>query len=100
MFVLGNTGAAGDVVVVALIAGPITAAVGALLQRRSTGKQVGELHDKIGEPNGHGSLVGMVQEVLTGQARQDERLARLEDRLGTVEGRVSALEQHRADRVA
>lgn len=58
-----------------------------------------DIKEKIGEPNGHGSLVSMVQSVLDGQRDQDDRLARLDIRVATVEQRLGVVD-HRLDELA
>lgn len=39
----------------------------------------------IGDPNGHGNVVEMMERLLSGQTGQDARLASLESRVGSVE---------------
>lgn len=67
----------------------------ALVQRRSNRG----IAERIGEPAEADapSLVAMVQSVLAGQADQDARLGRLEDRQGRTEVRLSRLEGRVAD---
>ena len=80
-------------VLVAIIVAVVGPTVLLIVQRRSNGR----LADKIGEPNGHGSLVAMVQSVLSGQADQDGRLAAIEHRQTVTESHVQSLAGRMAD---
>jgi hypothetical protein len=70
----------------------ITGVVGPLLLAWFTRRQ---LSKRVGTPNGSGTLTEMAEQLLAGQATQDERLARLEARQAGVEARLSDLERGR-----
>lgn len=89
-------------VYVALIGAIVSPFVTGALQRRGTKR---ELEQRVGTPNGHGNLVEMSERMLDGQARQDDRIARLERhdlRRQRVdldhEGRIAALEAKTQER--
>lgn len=78
---------------VATIAVAAIAMAGTWLSNRRT-------RDRIGDPNGHGSVVAMLVEVLSRQDRQDDEIAKLKDgqteqasRQANLEGRVSVIEK-------
>lgn len=62
----------------------VIAAVTTVLSNRGT-------RNRIGDPNGHGSVVAMLTDVLAGQAGQDKRIARLEEGHNTISHDVSQL---------
>jgi hypothetical protein len=77
----------------AVVLTAVIAALGTVLSARRT-------RERIGDPNGHGSIVGMLTEVLNGQAGQDRRIAHLEadsfamrQELAQVVGRVDVIEK-------
>lgn len=77
----------------------LAASVPAYLAVRA-GQRTRQIGERIGDPNGHGSVVKMLTEVLAGQAGQDKRIAKLEagqHDLSTsqarLEGRVEVLEK-------
>lgn len=49
------------------------------LQVRRHQRQTAELSDRIGQPNGNGNLVTMVESILRGQGRIEARLDSLEE---------------------
>lgn len=61
----------------------------ALIQARKTDR-IGE---KIGTPNGQGNLVQMAEQLLAGQADQDQRLAAIEARLGRGDTRLIEIDR-------
>lgn len=67
----------------AVIVAAITAS-GAVMAARAARHDVAR---RVGEPNGHGNLIEMVEELLNGQARHDTRFARLEERTARMEDR-------------
>lgn len=83
-----------EAIIVALIAAVIGPTVVALVQQR---RSHDDLSRRLGEPNGHGSLVAMVQSVIAGQADQDGRIAHLEDRVGRTEARIGSLHERVVD---
>lgn len=81
---------------VALIAGVIGPTVVALIG-------LVELRRRVGTPNGQGNLVEMMERLLVGQARQDERLADLErqqNRTASHVGRIDRQLRERAPVIA
>lgn len=96
-----------DAVLVAIIVSVVGPSILVVLNARSNGS----LAKKVGDPNGHGSLVEMVNEalgngrravqlseqVLTGQAEQDARLASIEARAGVTERHVDSLDRRLSD---
>lgn len=73
------------------------AAIGALGE--AIRRQARATREAVGNPNGDGTVVQMLERVLAGQAGQDNRLAKLERgqhdhtvELGRLEGRLSAVE--------
>lgn len=71
----------------------------ALINQRKVG-------DRIGIPNGKGNVVQMLEALLRGQTEQDQRMARIEERLAAgdthlrrIDGRLDDLEAHTADRL-
>jgi len=83
---------AASAVALSIVTGVLT-----LLNKRSASR----VEDKIGDPNGQGNVVQMLERILSGQTGQDHRLAELEgghnmmrrdvDRLA---GKVDVLERH------
>lgn len=68
---------------VALV-GTISKASNAAARAASTAEDTaGDMADRIGTPNGHRDVVQMLETILAGQAGQDRRLARLEERANT-----------------
>lgn len=64
------------------------AAIPGVLAKRSSAR----LEDKLGEPNGKGNVVQMLERLLSGQTGQDNRLARIESRQHDHETRLSVVE--------
>ena len=86
-------------VYVALIGAIVTPIVTGALARRGTKR---ELENRVGTPNGHGNVVEMLERLVTGQAGQDNRLARLErgqleheSRIRSIEARHETLDKTR-----
>lgn len=66
----------------------------------ATRSQVEQAAQAIGEPNGSGNVVQMLESILAGQAGQDNRIARLEGgqheirtHVARLEGRVDVIER-------
>ncbi len=56
-------------------------------------KRAGEkAAEAIGTPNGQGNVVQMLERILSGQAGQDRRIARLEERQHNHEVRIATVE--------
>ena len=86
-------------VYVALIGAIVTPIVTGALARRGTKR---ELEHRVGTPNGHGNVVEMLTSLLTGQADQDNRIAKLErghldheSRIRSIEARHEILDKTR-----
>lgn len=54
---------------------------------------VRDLRSAVGTPNGHGDLVQMAEALLSGQAGQDRRLAKLETGQAEHAARIDQVEQ-------
>ena len=79
-------GAIGIVIVGFLAAvGSVTSALIGLAAKKST-------EDKLGTPNGHGTIAEMMAKLLDGQTGQDTRLAVIEQRQVRQAERLSAIE--------
>ena len=82
----GQWTALGAVIVASIAAvASISTALISLATKKST-------EDKLGTPNGHGSIVQMMERLLAGQTGQDERLAVIEARQVRQAERLSAIE--------
>lgn len=76
-------------VVVAIITSVVGPVVVGLFARRGF---IRELGNRVGDPNGQGTVVQMLERLLDGQTGQDKRLARIESRLLDHEARIRSLE--------
>lgn len=85
-------------VIVAIIVSVLGPTVVALLNRHEVRRRIGDMNDRIGEPNGSGNVVQMLETVIAGQTTQDVRLSGLESRTAAVEQRVGQVE-HRLDQM-
>lgn len=56
-------------------------------------RKVDRVGENIGTPNGHGNLVQMAEQLLAGQADQDQRLAAIEARLGRDDTRLIEIDR-------
>lgn len=56
-------------------------------------RKVDRVGESIGTPNGQGNLVQMAEQLLAGQADQDQRLAAIEARLGRDDTRLIEIDQ-------
>lgn len=74
---------------VALVGAVVTPVVTSVVARRGTKR---ELEQRVGTPNGHGNVVEMFERLVTGQAGQDNRLAKLERGQLDHEGRIRSIE--------
>jgi hypothetical protein len=92
--VLGATDPAITVALITAVLGPIvvlaarTAAKAAMANVDRRGQQI---EDRIGEPNGHGNLVQMMEKLLSGQTGQDARLASIDDRIARGDEKIVVL---------
>lgn len=76
-------------VYVALIGAIVAPAASMVLTRRGTKR---ELEQRVGTPNGHGNVVEMLERLVTGQAGQDNRIAKLERGQLDHESRIRSIE--------
>lgn len=85
------------VIIVALIT-MVGGVLVAMINNRRVGSKAGEALDRIGVPNGKGNVVQMLETLLAGQTQQDQRMARIEERLNSGDGHLHRIDD-RLDRL-
>lgn len=102
MTAVGGVLAVTEANLVAIVVVIVSAIVGPLVVAKAN-ERAKRIEERLGEPNGHGNVVQMMERLLAGQTGQDARLAQIEGRLHRGDermGRLGAKVSDLSERVA